>query len=89
MLLAVGVAKATGIQTPYGAERLGSEDGSIPEWQGDTEDRTSFGPELLKEQPIYTIHEANLNEYGSELSAGLASLIQSYPDTMNVPVCLL
>ncbi len=73
-------------KTPYGAEFDGNDDGSIPSWQGGEENKEKFGEGLLEEKPLYIINSSNMDQYRSILPRALSSLIEQYPETMEVPV---
>ncbi|GGO78909.1 hypothetical protein GCM10011348_11900 [Marinobacterium nitratireducens] len=78
--------------TPFGAERAGNADGSIPEWTGGLTTAPAGytkGGQLVDpfadEKPLYTVTSQNLAEYGDMLSDGQKALFAKYPDfKMNV-----
>ena len=78
--------------TPFGSERAGNADGSIPAWQGGlTQTLPGWSPG--QQQPDYfasdavllTIDKSNVAQYSDQLSVGVAALIQKY-DGFNVKV---
>ena len=78
--------------TPFGSEREGNADGSIPAWQGGlTQTLPGWSPG--QQQPDYfasdavllTIDKSNVAQYSDQLSVGVAALIQKY-DGFNVKV---
>ena len=75
--------------TPIGAIRKGSADGSIPAWSNQYRDKESHSQwlrEIEKEEPLFIIDHANVDEHRSSLSVGLQKLIAAYPDSFNIPV---
>jgi len=82
--------------TPFGAEKAGNADGSIPEWNG------GFSKEQIPpsysspgqhhpdpfadDKPLFVITKANLNQYAGNLSEGAKALFDAYPDTFKMPV---
>ena len=74
------------LKTPYGAEWKGNKDGSIPEWQGQAENKETFGSGVSSEKPLYVINASNVEEYKSSLPKGLQALAEKYPETFSVPV---
>jgi len=78
--------------TPLGAIRAGTADGKVPEWTP----YTPNGNELIKEprwidnryaneEPLFTITQANMAEYGDMLSEGHKRMLQRY-DTYKMHV---
>jgi hypothetical protein len=76
--------------TPFGAERAGNADGSIPPWTGGI-----VSPPLPPNQPvqvmmfnddkpIYTINAGNMAQYASLLTEGTADLITKFGFRMEV-----
>lgn len=87
--------KLKGELTPFGAERAGNADGSIPAWEGglkgipegaDYEGPGDFHPDPFKDDKIlYTITAANMGQYQDKLSEGVKALFNKFPDfKMNV-----
>ncbi|HCF1525210.1 DUF1329 domain-containing protein [Pseudomonas aeruginosa] len=81
--------------TPFGAERAGNKDGSIPEWKGCPNlnapmDQLKAGDRrwdpYADEKPLYTVTAENMSQYADKLSDGVRALLQKYPDTMKLPV---
>jgi len=88
-------AKLKTVLTPFGAERAGNKDGSIPEWKGCPDLKAPI--EKLKsgdrrwdpfesEKPLFTITAANAKQYADKLSEGAQALLAKYPDTMRLNV---
>ncbi|MDX1693479.1 MAG: DUF1329 domain-containing protein [Ketobacteraceae bacterium] len=87
--------RLTGELTPYGAERAGNKEGTIPEWKGGLTEKDI--PENYKpgmhhpdpfrgERPRFTITAQNMDQYAHLLSDGLKALLTTYPDTFRIPV---
>jgi hypothetical protein len=79
--------------TPFGAEKAGNADGSIPAWTGgNTKPIAGFTnggkrPDpFANEKPLYVITAANMGQYSDMLSEGLKAMMTKYPDTFTVPV---
>lgn len=83
--------------TPFGAERAGNSDGSIPEWQGGLKDipsNVAFDPALgkplpdpfVQDQPLFTITSKNMDQYADKLSEGQKALLKRYPDSYALSV---
>ncbi|MBI5441413.1 MAG: DUF1329 domain-containing protein [Deltaproteobacteria bacterium] len=74
--------------TPFGAERTGNADGSIPAWDGGLKPGTpdlpvvkngDFYPNLFKdEKPLFTITAQNLAKYADKLTEGQKALFKKY-----------
>jgi len=73
--------------TPFGAEKSGNEDGSIPAWTGGY----TTVPEGYKsgdkrhdpfaaEKPLFSITGENVDKYADSLSEGEKFLLKKYPD---------
>ena len=77
--------------TPYGAERAGNADGSIPAWTGGWVkppvpantpiDEPFYGDD---EQKLYTVDASNLAQYQALVAPGLSELITKYGYSLNV-----
>ena len=70
--------------TPYGAERAGNKEGTIPAWDGkpvkvavDAEGRRS--DPFAAEKPRLTITAANASQYAGQLTEGTKALLAKYP----------
>ena len=87
--------KLNGVLTPYGAERAGNKEGTIPEWKGGLQEKDipkayqagMHHPDPFKgERPRFTITAQNMDEHAHLLSDGLKGLLKTYPDTFYIPV---
>jgi len=96
-LAAVSAEEAAQLKTtltPFGAERAGNKDGTIPAWTGgNTTVPAGFNPEDFKkrpdlypnEKPLFTITAENMGQYADKLSDGQKALLKKYPGySMNV-----
>ncbi len=87
---AVSVEEAAKLKTeltPFGAERAGSPDGTIPAWEGgymdaiaglDSDGRRA--DPFAKEKPLYSVNAENMDQYADKLSDGVQALMKKYPD---------
>jgi hypothetical protein len=73
--------------TPFGAEKAGSKDGSIPAWTGGyttpiAGDKPGGrrGDPFKDEKPLYSITATNMAQYADKLSDGQQALLKKYPD---------
>jgi len=80
-------ADALGHQTltPFGSERAGNADGSIPSWTGGYAPGTPEWrgadqlPDYLDEdQPLYTVDASNLKQHQHRLASGVIAMIQKF-----------
>ncbi|HSC82752.1 MAG TPA: DUF1329 domain-containing protein [Pseudomonas sp.] len=80
--------------TPFGAEKAGNADGSIPAWTGGiTQAPAGYKGSgshhvdpFPDDKPLFTITKANLDQYKDKLSAGQIALFNAYPDTFQMPI---
>ncbi len=74
--------------TPFGAERAGNSDGSIPAWTGgmsEMPDGVQVGQGLMPDffgddKKIVSINVQNMAQYKDKLTAGTIWMMQKYPD---------
>lgn len=71
--------------TPFGAERAGNADGSIPPWDGGiTTPPASYAPGMHHPDPfagdqiMFTIDQSTLDQHKDRLTAGQQALIRAY-----------
>lgn len=73
--------------TPWGAEKAGNKEGTIPAWSGervmppadyDPKDRTRR-PAPWKEKPLYSITGQNMDKYADRLTEGQKAMLRQYP----------
>ncbi|MEK8029794.1 DUF1329 domain-containing protein [Ideonella sp. DXS29W] len=86
-------AKLKTTLTPFGAERAGNADGSIPAWTGGyTTPVAGFknggrrGDPFAGDKPLYSITADNLATHAAKLSEGTQALLKKYPKTFRVDV---
>ncbi|KZN15481.1 hypothetical protein OA79_00655 [Marinomonas sp. TW1] len=79
--------------TPFGGEKAGNADGSIPAWTGGFNDpipgQVLGGNRLdpyANEKPLYTVTAANMEQYSDKLTDGVKAMLQKYPDTYRLDV---
>ncbi|WP_431021669.1 DUF1329 domain-containing protein [Ectopseudomonas guguanensis] len=78
--------------TPYGAEKSGNADGSIPEWQGGlpvdagTVANGFRSDPYASEKPLFIIDASNYTQYQDKLSPGQVAMFKRYPETYKMPV---
>jgi len=77
--------------TPFGAERAGNADGSIPAWDGGyTTVPAGFksgdyvGELFPDEKPLLTIDSSNVSQHANMLSEGVVEMINKYGYVVNV-----
>jgi len=89
-------SKLNSVLTPFGSERAGNAEGTIPEWTGGlTPDKApsswkspnGYRPDPYPEDKVlFTITAQNIDQYADKLTEGLKALLTAYPDTFNIPV---
>ncbi|MCR5882943.1 DUF1329 domain-containing protein [Rhizobacter sp. J219] len=86
-------AKLKTTLTPFGAEKAGNADGSIPAWNGGyTTPIPGFknggrrGDPFANEKPLYSVTADNLAQHASKLSEGTVALLKKYPKTFRLDV---
>jgi hypothetical protein len=80
-------AKLKGELTPFGAERAGNKDGSIPAWDGGyTKPIPGDDPQgrradpFKDEKPLFSINAKNFEQYADRLSEGSKAMFKRFPD---------
>jgi len=79
--------------TPFGAEKAGNADGTIPAWDGGyaTKD-TNFvnggrrSDPFASDKVLFSINSKNMDKYADKLSEGQKALLKKYPDTYRIDV---
>ncbi|MFW3895203.1 DUF1329 domain-containing protein [Pseudomonas bharatica] len=79
---------------PWGAEKAGNADGSIPAYTGGmtkppagyVEGSGKWIDPFADEKPLYSIDSKNVAQYADKLTAGTQELIRRWPDTFRVDV---
>jgi hypothetical protein len=79
--------------TPFGAERAGNKDGSIPAWSGGYstplpgfKNGGRRGDPFAAEKPLYSITADTLAQHAGKLTDGTQALLKKYPKTFRVDV---
>lgn len=78
--------------TPFGAERAGNADGSIPAWTGGYTDpaagtRTGRrGDPFASDKPLYSVNAKNMDKYADKLTDGTKAMLLKYPDSFRIDV---
>ncbi len=79
--------------TPFGSERAGNADGTIPAWTGGyTTVPEGFDPNgynyipdpFADEQPVVVIDSSNMSQYANKLSEGIMTLMTKYGFSIKV-----
>ena len=88
-------AKLKSELTPFGAERAGNADGTIPAWEGGltgppagvTHTKGDYYVDLFADdKPLYSITSKNLAQYADKVSVGQQAMFKKYPDTYRLDV---
>jgi hypothetical protein len=79
--------------TPFGAEKAGNADGTIPAWEGGyTTPIPGFvnggrRPDPFKEDKVlFSIDAKNMDQYADQLTEASKALLKKYPDTYRIDV---
>ncbi len=79
--------------TPFGAERAGNKDGTIPAWTGGyTTAVPGFknggkrADPFASDKPLYQITAKNMDQHADKLTAGVKAMLKKYPDTFRLDV---
>lgn len=79
-------AQLKGKLTPFGAEKAGNKDGSIPEWDGGY--KAPPGQKITgkrsdpfaDEKPLFSITSQNFTQHASKLTEGQMAMFKKYPN---------
>lgn len=71
---------------PWGAEKAGNKDGSIPEWKGPVK-AANYDPSkpgarpdpFANEKPLFVIDSKNVDQHADKLSEGIKAMLKLYP----------
>lgn len=82
--LQAAAAESAGDLTPFGAERAGNADGSIPAWDGYLQQmpanwKIGDPDPLAGEKPLYSIDASNVDKYLDQLPPGQVAMLKTYP----------
>lgn len=90
---AAEAAKLKGELTPFGAEKAGNKDGSIPAWSGGyttpipgDKPGGRRGDPFKDEKPLFSVTARNADQYADKLTDGVKALLKKYPDTYRIDV---
>jgi hypothetical protein len=79
--------------TPFGAERAGNTEGTIPAWTGGiTEAPSEYGPgdrhpdPFSEDEVLFEITAANAQQHAEKLSAGQLAMLAAYSDSWKLKV---
>lgn len=86
-------AKLGSSLTPFGAEKAGNVDGTIPAWTGGlsttaaaVDSRGFLANPFAGEKPLFTITAQNADQYKDKLTPGQLAMFKRYPETYRIPV---
>jgi len=86
-------ARLKGELTPFGAEKAGNKDGSIPAWAGGyTTPIPGFknggkrADPFAADKPLYQVTARNMAEHADRLTEGVKAMLKKYPDSFRVDV---
>ena len=86
-------AKLKTTLTPFGGEKEGNKDGSIPAWTGGyttpipgDKPGGRRGDPFKDEKPLFSITAKNMDQYANKLTDGTKALLKKYPDSYRVDV---
>jgi len=86
-------AKLKSELTPFGAEKAGNKEGTIPAWDGGyttpipgDKPGGRRGDPFAAEKPLYTITSKNMDQYAARLTDGVKAMLKKYPETYKVDV---
>ncbi|HZX18498.1 MAG TPA: DUF1329 domain-containing protein [Pseudomonas sp.] len=79
--------------TPFGAEKAGNADGTIPAWDGGyTTVDPAYKPggkrsdPFAADKPLFSITAQNMAQYADKLSDGTKEMFKRYPDTYRLDI---
>lgn len=86
-------AKLKGELTPFGSEKAGNKDGSIPAWTGGFKGTIAGelpggrrGDPFKDEKPLYTVTASNMSQYADKLTDGVKEMLKKYPQSYRLDV---
>jgi hypothetical protein len=93
---AVGLDEAARLKTeltPFGAEKAGNKEGSIPAWTGGyttpipgDKPGGRRGDPFKDEKPLYSITAKTVDQHADKLTDGTKAMLKKYPDSFRVDV---
>jgi hypothetical protein len=81
--------------TPFGAERAGNADGTIPAWEGGVSALPSlpahapgefYADPFADDKVLFSITSKNLAQYADKLTVGQQAMFNKYPETYRIDV---
>ncbi|MFD1625323.1 DUF1329 domain-containing protein [Azospirillum griseum] len=79
--------------TPFGAEKAGNKDGTIPAWTGGHTTPIAGdvpggrrGDPFKDEKPLFSISQKNVGQYADKLTDGAKAMLAKYPDSFRIDV---
>src|SRR6476469_4900893 len=71
---------------PWGAEKAGNKEGTIPEWTGAVKPPASYDPNdpthrpdpFANEKPLFSIDAKNVDKYADKLTEGTQAMLKKY-----------
>lgn len=79
--------------TPFGAEKAGNAEGTIPAWTGGlatdaaaVDSRGFLSNPFAGEKPLFTITAQNVEQHKDKLTPGQVAMFKRYPDTYRMPI---
>lgn len=81
------------VLTPFGAERAGNAEGTIPAWDGGIKEplasykgeATPYPDPYADDKVLFTINAANISQYEDKLTIGVAAFLKKQPEvSLNV-----
>lgn len=95
-MAAVSVEEAEKLKTtltPFGAERAGNADGTIPAWEGvytkaipGSEPGVRLADPFADEKPLLSITAENMEQYADKLSEGQQAMLKRYPQSYRLDI---
>ena len=80
-------AKLKSELTPFGAEKAGNKEGTIPAWTGGhttaipgDKPGGRRGDPFKDEKPLYSVTAQNMDKYAEQLTDGVKALLKKYPE---------
>ncbi|MBE2244999.1 MAG: DUF1329 domain-containing protein [Burkholderiaceae bacterium] len=95
-LAAVSAEEAAKLKTeltPFGAEKAGNKDGSIPAWDGGyTTPIAGFqnggkrADPFAADKPLYQVTAKNMDQHADKLTEGAKAMLKKYPESFRIDV---
>jgi hypothetical protein len=79
--------------TPFGAEKAGNKEGTIPAWTGGFTGKIAGekeggrrGDPFKGEKPLYSVTAKNMAQHADKLTEGVKAMFKKYPDSYRIDV---